>query len=75
MDPIVSICILVSGIYVLNFQMAADHMFYQHKRLLMVSENVNKVGTQRLVIGVVSNTIANAYHIKYLGFHHEVAEA
>lgn len=73
--PIVSICILVAGIYVLNFQIAADHMFYQPKKLLMVSASVNKVDTQRLVIGVVSNGIAKAYPIQYLGFHHQVADS
>lgn len=72
--PLAVIVLVVAGIYMLNFQMAADHMFYQPKKLLMVAASNNKVDTQRLVIGVVKNGIAKAYPIQYLGFHHQVAD-
>lgn len=63
------------GCYILNFKMAADHIFYQPKKLLMVATPANKVDLQRLVIGVVKNGIAKAYPIQYLGFHHLVADS
>ena len=72
--PLAVIVLVVAGIYMLNFQMAADHMFYQPKKLLMVAASNNKVDTQRLIIGVVKNGIAKAYPIQYLGFHHQVAD-
>ncbi|MDQ2720261.1 MAG: DUF3179 domain-containing protein [Bacteroidota bacterium] len=73
--PFLSITIAVSGIYFLNFQMAADHMFYKTKNLLMAEINKNKVDTQRLVIGVESKGIAKAYPIQYLGYHHQVSDS
>jgi len=69
--PIVLLAIVV---YEANFVMAADHMFYQPKKLLMVNAGANKVDSQRLVIGVVLNGDAKAYPIRYLGFHHQVQD-
>src|SRR5262245_58491209 len=40
-------------IYMANFVMAADHMFYQPRKVLMMSAAENKVDPKRLVIGVV----------------------
>jgi hypothetical protein len=69
--PIVLVAFIV---YEANFVMAADHMFYQPKKLLMVNAASNKVDSQRLVIGVVLNGDAKAYPIRYLGFHHQVQD-
>jgi hypothetical protein len=57
-----------------NFKMAADHMFYQPTKLLMVDAAENKVDTGRLVIGVALNGEAKAYPIRFLGFHHQVQD-
>ena len=54
--------------------MAADHMFYQPKKLLMVNSGENKVDTGRLVLGVVNNGEAKAYPIRFLGYHHQVRD-
>src|SRR4030095_15450285 len=48
----IPIIILLVTAYMANFQMAADHMFYQAKKILMVSQAQNKVDSGRLVIGV-----------------------
>jgi Protein of unknown function (DUF3179) len=61
-------------IYMVNFEMAADHMFYQPKNVLMVNAAENKVDTNRLVIGIVNNSEAKAYPIRFLGFHHQVQD-
>jgi len=66
--------ILLSVIYTLNFQMAADHMFYQPKKVLMAHAAANKVDTSGLVIGVVNNGEARAYPIRFLGYHHQVQD-
>lgn len=73
--PFVFIGLVMVAVYILNFIMAADHTFYQPKKLLMVTAAANKVDTQRLVIGVVRNGIAKAYPIQYLGFHHQVTDS
>ena len=72
--PLVASMAAVAAIYLLNFKMAADHMFNQPERLLLASATANKVDTQRLVIGVVLNGEAKAYPIQYLGYHHQVQD-
>jgi hypothetical protein len=54
--------------------MAADHMFYQPKKKLMIPAAENKVDSNRLVIGVVNNGEAKAYPIRFLGYHHQVQD-
>jgi hypothetical protein len=73
--PLVSIIIVAVGIYVLNFKMAADHMFYKTKSLLMVDAVKNKVDPGRLIIGIERNGIAKAYPIHFLGYHHQVSDS
>jgi hypothetical protein len=63
--PVIPLAILSFIIYVFNFQMAADHMFYQPKQLLMADATHNKVDSQRLVIGVVNKDEAKAYRSGY----------
>jgi len=71
---IIPIGILVAVFYMANFVMAADHMFYKPKQLLLVNGAKNKVDTARLVIGVVNNGEAKAYPIQFLGYHHQVQD-
>jgi len=72
--PVIPIVALAVIIYMVNFQMAADHMFYQPKQLLMANAVRNKVDSERLVIGVVNNGEAKAYPIRFLGYHHQVED-
>ena len=71
-----AIPILIVGAvtYMANFVMAADHMFYQPKQLLLKSAPDNKVDLDRLVLGVVNNDEAKAYPIQFLGYHHQVQD-
>jgi hypothetical protein len=71
---IIPIGIIAAVIYLLNFKMAADHMFYQPKKLLMVNAAANEVDSGRLVIGVTLNGEAKAYPIRFLGYHHQVQD-
>ena len=66
--------IVAAVIYMTNFVMAADHMFYQPEKVLMVSSSENKVDTNRLVIGVANNGETKAYPIQFLGYHHQVQD-
>lgn len=68
------IALLVAVIYMANFVMAADHMFYQPKSKLLVNASQNKVDSTRLVIGVSNNGEAKAYPIQFLGYHHQVQD-
>jgi hypothetical protein len=70
----IPILILAAVIYMANFVMAADHMFYQPKKKLLVNAAENKVDSNRLVIGVVNNGEAKAYPIQFLGYHHQVQD-
>jgi hypothetical protein len=71
---LISLTLLAIVIFMTNFRMAADHMFYQPQRKLLVNRADNKVDPSRLVIGVVQNGEAKAYPISYLGYHHQVQD-
>src|ERR1051326_4328864 len=72
---IIPVLLLLAVAYMANFQMAADHMFYQAKRVLMVNAAENKIDSGRLVIGVKIKDQAKAYPIRFLGYHHQVQHA
>lgn len=72
--PLISLLVSASIIYVANFQMAADHLFYKPQQVLMATAAANKVDTGRLVIGIVNNGEAKAYPIRFLGYHHQVQD-
>jgi len=71
---IIPIAIVATIAFMANFKLAADHMFYQPGKLLLVKAANNKVDSQRLVIGVVNNGEAKAYPIRFLGYHHQVQD-
>ena len=70
----VSLVILAAVIYMTNFNMAADHMFYKPNTVVMATAATNKVDSNRLVIGVVNNGEAKAYPIRFLGYHHQLQD-
>ena len=70
----VPLVILAAVIYMTNFNMAADHMFYKPNTVVMATAATNKVDSNRLVIGVVNNGEAKAYPIRFLGYHHQVQD-
>ena len=70
----IPILVAVNIVYFANFEMAADHMFYQPKRKLLVTATENKVDSSGLVIGVFNNGEAKAYPIRFIGYHHQVRD-
>ena len=72
--PAVALVALGALMYVINFQMSADHMFYQPSQLLMKNAAENKVDSNRLVIGIERNGLAKAYPIQMIGYHHQVRD-
>ena len=70
----IPLVVLAAVIYLTNFNMAADHMFYKPKTVLISTAATNKVDSSRLVIGVVNNGEAKAYPIRFLGYHHQVQD-
>ena len=71
---VIPLLIVAAAVYMANFVMAADHMFYQPGKVLMAKADDNKVDSQRLVIGIVHNGEAKAYPIRFLGYHHQVQD-
>lgn len=70
--PIILVGIVV---FMINFKMAADHMFYQPEKKIMLPASANKVDPSRLVLGIKFNGEAKAYPISYLGYHHQVHDS
>lgn len=72
--PAVALAITAAVIYMANFNMSADHMFYKPNTILQATAASNKVDSGRLVIGVINNGEAKAYPIRFLGYHHQVQD-
>jgi len=60
--------------YVFTFQMEANKMFYQPTKVVTTSLSKNKIPNNKLVIGVVIDSIARAYPIQFIGYHHQVVD-
>ncbi len=73
--PHIPVALVGVIIYMINFNMAADHMFYEPQKVLMATAVTNKVDTNRLIIGIVNNGEAKAYPIQFLGYHHQVKDS
>lgn len=71
---VIPMLLLAAVIYMANFNMAADQMFYKPNTLLLATAATNKVDSNRLIIGVVNNGEAKAYPIRFLGYHHQVQD-
>jgi hypothetical protein len=61
-------------VYVLNFQMAADHMFISPASVTMLPADRSKVDTARLVVGIEVDGQARAFPIQFIGYHHQVRD-
>ncbi|MFY7826687.1 MAG: DUF3179 domain-containing (seleno)protein [Flectobacillus sp.] len=61
-------------VYLFNFELTADHMFYQPKNKIMASGSDNKIAKDKLILGVVHNGQAKAYPIQLIGYHHQVID-
>ncbi|MFD2934116.1 DUF3179 domain-containing (seleno)protein [Spirosoma flavum] len=67
--------ILVAGVgYAFNFQMAADHMFYQPGSVQLKAGNQNTIKPDREILGIEVNGQAKAYPIQFIGYHHQVLD-
>lgn len=60
--------------YVFTFQMEADKMFYQPTKVLSTTLSKNKIPNNKLVIGVEIDSVASAYPIQLIGYHHQVVD-
>lgn len=68
------VVVLIALVYMANFKMAADHMFYKTKNLVLASAVNNKVDSNRLILGIEVNGHSKAYPIQFLGYHHQVMD-
>ena len=66
--------IYLSVFYVFTFEMEADKMFYQPTKVVKTSLAANKIPDNKLVIGVVIDSVASAYPIQLIGYHHQVVD-
>lgn len=60
--------------YAFNFKFLADKMFYQPQNKTLAAVAENKVGLEKLVIGIALNGEAKAYPIEIIGYHHQVQD-
>ena len=69
--------ILLYGIifYFFNFRFEADKMFYQPTQKTFTTAAGNKIPLNKLVIGIVVDSVAKAYPIQLIGYHHQVRDS
>jgi len=60
--------------YFFNFRFLADKMFLQPRDKFFASASDNRIGEDKLVIGVVINGEARAYPVQIIGYHHQVRD-
>ena len=72
--PLLALAVVGGLAFYINFDMAADHMFYQPGQVLMKKAAENKVDSNRIVIGIIRNGEARAYPIQFIGYHHQVRD-
>ena len=60
--------------YFFNFRFLAARMFYQPKIVQFSGSADNRVGQDKLVIGLMLNGKAKAYPIQLIGYHHQVRD-
>jgi len=60
--------------YMFNFKMEADKMFYQPTVIKLSTADSNKIGRDKLVIGIELNGEVRAYPIQLIGYHHQVVD-
>ncbi len=72
--PGIALTMLFGILYLFNFEMAADHMFYSPRTLLLADTRSNAVKPEKLVVGIELNGQAKAYPIQFLGYHHQVLD-
>lgn len=66
--------IYVGVFYMFSFKMEADKMFYQPTKVITASLLNNEIPSNKLVIGVVIDSVAIAYPIQLIGYHHQVVD-
>src|SRR5580658_3505236 len=73
---LLGVLVLFYGIvfYYFNYRFEADKMFIQPgvKRFALAADN--KIGPEKLVIGIVAGGEAKAYPIQLIGYHHQVRD-
>ena len=60
--------------YFFNFRFEADKMFYQPTSKIFATAADNKIPLNKLVIGITIDSIARAYPIQIIGYHHQVRD-
>ncbi|MCB0569089.1 MAG: DUF3179 domain-containing protein [Phaeodactylibacter sp.] len=73
--PVAALILLSGIIYMTNYYIAADAMFYQPTALSVKDVSKNSVEKDRLIIGITYKGQAKAYPIQYLGYHHQVRDS
>jgi len=61
-------------IWAFNFEMVADHMFYQPDKLLMTDVEGNRIPDHKLVLGITMDGASRAYPLQLIAYHHQVLD-
>ncbi len=71
---VIALLLLGAVIYMFNFKMKAEKMFYQPTTLLMQPAADNHIPEEKLVLGYTQDGEARAYPIQLIAYHHQVLD-
>jgi hypothetical protein len=66
--------LLLGSLYVTDIQYKASAMFEEPQDVKFANAIDNRVPESYIVLGVVSNGVAKAYPLNYLGYHHKIQD-
>jgi hypothetical protein len=61
-------------VFMFNFRLKADKMFYEPESKILASVADNKISSKQLILGVSINGESKAYPIEVIGYHHQVRD-
>jgi len=62
-------------VYLFNFKLSADSMFYQPTSLRYSNSADNKVDKERLVLGISINGQSKAWPLQFIAYHHQICDS
>lgn len=73
--PLLAMLPVLTIIYMFNFEMTADHMFLEPKKVEFKSKAENTLTDSSIVIVVTNRGESKAYPIRYIQYHHQVRDS
>jgi hypothetical protein len=72
--PVTTLLVTAVAVYMVNFSMQADHMFYEPETLQFADTGSSGLSDDALLISVTMGGETHAYPVRYLAYHHKIED-